>query len=400
MITGLDHYKNKWNINTDAAVKPGLQAITAALAELNNPHKKGNYIHIAGTNGKGSTAAFLAAILRAHGMSVGTFFSPCIEDLHDQIQLNGEPVSGQELDAIMENLSSLKTPLTDFELLTAAAFSFFESKAPDFAIIEAGMGGRFDSTNVINPTISIIPSISMEHTNFLGTTIEEISWHKAGIIKKWKPVVIGNLPENAKGAVVQVANDMHAEIIEAAEPVELEMKLKGKHQKQNAALALEAAKELLQLKFDQEKADKALKTAVLPNRFEEIFPNLIFDGAHNEASAKALAETAKEIYPDKAIHFVMGILKDKDYQAVLSQLETVSGHFTFIDFENERALPAKTLFSKNRSKIKTIQNQYDILPVTSKNEVTIVTGSLYLLAILRNSDFSMFENYKQEKNRV
>lgn len=194
MIIGLEQYKDKWNIHTDASIQPGLEAITGALDELGNPHKNGRFIHLAGTNGKGSTATFLSAILQAHGHSVGNFFSPCLEDLHDQIQMNGEPINPVELEQVMERLSKIKTPLTDFELLTAAAFIAFQQQAPDFAIIEAGMGGALDSTNVINPELSIIPSISIEHTNFLGETIEEITRHKAGIIKKWKPVVIGELP--------------------------------------------------------------------------------------------------------------------------------------------------------------------------------------------------------------
>ncbi|MEK6268565.1 MAG: Mur ligase family protein, partial [Planococcus sp. (in: firmicutes)] len=217
MIIGLEHYKEKWNIQTDTAIHPGLEAITAALKELGNPHKGGKFIHLAGTNGKGSTATFLSSILQAHGYSVGNFYSPCIEDLHDQIQLNGKPISPQELEPIMQQLSHVKTPLTDFELLTLAALLVFKKHAPDFAIIEAGMGGALDSTNVIIPEIAIIPSISIDHTNFLGNSIEEITWHKAGIIKKWQPVVIGELPEKSAAIIRETANNLHAEVIRPKE---------------------------------------------------------------------------------------------------------------------------------------------------------------------------------------
>ncbi|MDN7245892.1 bifunctional folylpolyglutamate synthase/dihydrofolate synthase [Planococcus shenhongbingii] len=397
MINGLEIYKKKWNIETDRSIKPGLQAITAALAELNNPHQKGYFIHIAGTNGKGSTGAFLAAILRKHGLTVGNFYSPNIEDLHDQIQVDGKPVTEEEMDSAMARLSKLETPLTDFELLTAAAFLIFEQKKPDITIMEAGMGGRFDSTNVIDPELAIITSISYEHTNFLGHTLENIAWHKAGIIKKWKPIIIGQLPEAARNIIENEAKMLHAELILPEKQIDIELKLKGRHQKENAKLALEAAKEILLLKFNHDMAENALAGATIPFRFEEIYPNLVMDGAHNEASIKALVETIKEQYPGRPIHIVMGILKDKEYTKILRHLETVSDHFTFVDFENERALPAKTLFSENRSKIKTIVKYYDILPVPNKKEVTLVTGSLYLLSNLRNNHFEMFENYRIQK---
>ncbi|MDQ0429918.1 dihydrofolate synthase/folylpolyglutamate synthase [Planomicrobium stackebrandtii] len=394
MIIGLEQYKNKWNIHTDSAILPGLDAITAALEELENPHQTGRFIHLAGTNGKGSTAAFLSAILQAHGRSIGNFYSPCIEDLHDQIQINGTPVSSDELGWAMQQLSVVKTPLTDFELLTAAAFVIFRKQAPDFAIIEAGMGGTLDSTNVIDSEIAIIPSISIDHTNFLGNTIEEIARHKAGIIKKWKPVVVGDLPNEAMNIVREKADRLHSDVILPTKLADSRLGLKGPHQQKNAALALEAAKELLGLEFDEEKAQLGLSSTKLAYRFEKILPGVIFDGAHNKASIDALVETVKEALPDRPIHIVMGIFKDKDYVYALRRLETISDHFTFVNFDNERALPAETLFEESRSKRKTITNLCDILPVKGRKEETIVTGSLYLLTVLRNYADTFFQHYQ------
>ncbi|KAA0957864.1 bifunctional folylpolyglutamate synthase/dihydrofolate synthase [Planococcus sp. ANT_H30] len=394
MIIGLEQYKTKWNIQTDSAIHPGLEAITSALEELGNPHKVGKFVHLAGTNGKGSTATFLSAILQAHERSVGNFYSPCIENLHDQIQIDGNPVSSDELDLVMKQLSMVTTPLTDFELLTAAAFMIFRNHALDFTIIEAGMGGGLDSTNVIHPEIAIIPSISMDHTNFLGTTIEEIAWHKAGIIKKWKPVVVGKLPREALEIVQATANDLHAEVIQPQELATVQLKLKGPHQLVNASLALEAARELLGVRFSEQKALQSLTSAHIAYRFEEVFPEVFFDGAHNKASAEALVETIKQLFPNRTIHIVMGVLKGKDYASVLRQLETVSDHFTFVDFDDSRALPAEILFSENFSKRKTILNWYDILPVQDNEEVTIVTGSIYLLTVLRNSTSPFFQCYQ------
>lgn len=393
MIIGLEQYKNKWNIQTDTAIHPGLEAITAALEELGNPHKSGKFIHLAGTNGKGSTATFLLAILRSHGFRVGNFYSPCIEDLHDQIQLDGKPVCPEELDRAMAQLSVVKTPLTDFELLTLAAFVIFNNQKPDYAIIEAGMGGALDSTNVIDPEIAIIPSIAIDHTHFLGETIEEITWHKAGIIKKWTPVVIGELPKLAADIVQQTANRLHADVIRSKEQLNISLKLKGPHQLRNATLAIEAAKELLGVAFDETLALEAVASATLAYRFEEVLPGVVFDGAHNKASAEALVKTIKETYPNRSIHIVMGILKDKNYVDVLRQLETVGDRFTFIDFENERALPAEKLFEKNKSNNKTIMKTCDILPVYKKDEMTIVTGSLFLLTVLRDVKKPFFSHY-------
>lgn len=396
MITGLDHYKEKWNIASDTSIKPGLDAIKQALQELGNPHENHQFIHIAGTNGKGSTAAFIAAILMQHGKSVGNFFSPAIEDVHDQIQIDREPATEEDFDTAFAQLSKVKTPLTDFELLTAAAFLIFNRRKPDFIIIEAGMGGRFDSTNVIDPLISVIPSISLEHTNFLGSTISEIAWHKAGIIKKGKPIAIGKLPKEAEKVICTTAEKMSSKILKSKDLFEGELKMKGQHQKANANLAMLVALNILENQFKEHLAILGITSASLSFRFEEVYPDVIFDGAHNEASVDALVETVQKIYPDREIHIVMGLLKDKDHEAILQKLETISDHFTFLEFENERALPAQILFSKSSSKIKTILNGCDILPVSSKNEVTIVTGSLYLLAILRKRNYSMFEHYRPD----
>lgn len=393
MINGLQRYKEKWQLQTESAIKPGLHAITAALAELGNPHKTGKYIHIAGTNGKGSTAALLTAILRAHGLKVGNFFSPAIEDLHDQIQIDGQQVSEIDFDRAMKQLARIKTPLTDFELLTAAAFLVFRDKAPDYTIIEAGMGGRYDSTNVINPELAIITSIALEHESFLGDTIEKISSHKSGIIKKWKPVVVGPLAEEAFRVVEKTAEALHSEIIQAAKPLEIDLKLKGHHQKYNAALADEAAQEILGLNYHREVARDAMMKVSIPFRFEEILPGVILDGAHNEASIQALVNTIKSSYPGTSVHIVMALLKDKDYKKILRQLEKIGTRFTFVEFENERALPAETLFSENKCKIKTILKSCDILPVPEQKEVTIVTGSLYLLSLMKRDYYRIFQNF-------
>ncbi|WP_088007251.1 bifunctional folylpolyglutamate synthase/dihydrofolate synthase [Indiicoccus explosivorum] len=383
MIPGLDRYKKKWKITTDPAIKPGLGSITAALAELGHPEREGTYIHLAGSNGKGSTAAFLAAIFKAHGLSTGSFMSPHIDDLHDQIQLDGQPVTEKALDKAMAELAGIRTPLTDFELLTAAAFLVFRNARPDVIILEAGMGGRFDSTNTVTPAAAVIPSVSFEHTDFLGNTIEDIAWHKAGIIKQGAPVIIGGMPAAAEQVIRKEAASLGADVLKPEGEPGVPLRLKGTHQKMNAMVALEAARLVLGGRFDRTRALDGLKTAFIPNRFEEVAPGIIFDGAHNADSAKKLAETVRAEYPDKKVHTYLGILKDKDYISVLRELEKVSDTLTFVDFPHERALDAKILFAESEVKVKTIQNVCDILPVSDENKVSLVTGSLYLLAIAR-----------------
>ena len=208
MIPKLDQYKERWGILSDDAIKPGLEAVQKALTSVGNPEKKLHIIHVAGTNGKGSTIAFMEAILKEHGFSTGVFSSPAIVDIHDQIRINGELISAEELDKSFRTMkeAGLSGLLTNFELLTVAAFVTFGRLAPDYVLLETGMGGKLDSTNVVKPLASVITSIALDHTAFLGTTIAQVAEHKAGIIKEGTPVVTGPLPEEALAVVSEVAS--------------------------------------------------------------------------------------------------------------------------------------------------------------------------------------------------
>lgn len=207
MIPKLEEYKKRWNVESEQSIKPGLEAMKSALKLLGNPEQKVPFVHLAGTNGKGSTLTFIEQISLQHGLTVGKFMSPCIVDVHDQIQINGIQISEEEMDTVFKQIKEvgLSGKLTDFELLTCVAFVYFASQKLDFVLLEAGMGGREDSTNVISPIVSIIPSIALEHTKFLGTTIESIAKHKAGIIKPSKPIIIGRLPEEALKVIEEEA---------------------------------------------------------------------------------------------------------------------------------------------------------------------------------------------------
>lgn len=402
MITGFEQYKEKWQITSENAIKPGLEAMKQALALLGHPEREIKCIHIAGTNGKGSTLSFLDAILREHGKTVGKFMSPCILNVHDQIQINGKNITPEEMDALFQEMkeAGLDGKCTDFELLTCAAFLYFRNKQVDIALIEAGMGGLLDSTNVILPLASIIPSISLEHTNFLGNTLSDIAVHKAGIIKPGVPVVVGKLPEAALDIVKKEASEKNATLYVLGQEFtveeggrftspevqlsSLERKMPGMHQAENMALAIKVFL-LTSENAEAELIKQGVASATLPGRFEEVLPNVYFDGAHNPASAEKLVSTLREQFPRKNIEFVIGMLADKDVEAVLRLLETVSTTFTFVNFDNERAMKAKDLIKKSRAVDRRITHnplEY-LLESSGERTIKVVTGSLYLLTILR-----------------
>ena len=412
MIPMLEKYKERWQVESDRAIKPGLEAMETALRKLNNPEKRLRYVHFAGTNGKGSTLTFVEQIACQHGVTVGKFMSPCVLDVHDQIQINGENISPAQLDGIFQQFqeAGLSGTLTDFELLTCAAFLHFAEQQVDLVLLEAGMGGRLDSTNVIVPIVSVIPSIALEHTNFLGDTIEQIAYHKAGIIKQNKPVVTGQLPAEAKQIIVNeaIANQAELQMLHEQFTVEnkedgevykhvewnveidkLHRKLLGAHQADNMSLAITAfyhvAKEL-QLEVHPEKIREAIGLALVPGRFEEVMPQIYFDGAHNPASIQALCTMLESEFQGKEIHIILGMLADKDVKQVLTMLEPLATKLSFIDVANERAMSAQEIFAlSNHENKEIIVNIIDILrEEVPENTVRIVTGSLYLLADIRN----------------
>ncbi len=404
MIIGFEQYKEKWQLSSDSAIKPGLEAMQGALAKLGNPEQGTRFIHVAGTNGKGSTIAFLERMLMAHGLKVGKFMSPCVLDVHDQIQINGQNISGQQMDAVCGQMKEAGIhECTDFELLTCAAFLYFRQQQVDIALIETGMGGLLDSTNVLTPLVSIISSIALEHTNFLGNTIEEITRHKAGIIKRQVPVVIGELPADARRIIEETAANQQAELWilgrdffiadtsfsnNQLELAGLQRKMSGPHQAHNMALALQAfclVAEKYEMPIQESQLQESVAQAELAGRFEEVRPHVYMDGAHNPASIEKLVETIKQQFPRKNIEFVVGMLADKDVDTVLRSLETVSTTFTFIDFHNERAMRAIDLLKKSQAPDRRIAHDIAGYLEAPKEEHTIkiVTGSLYLLASLR-----------------
>lgn len=400
-IKKFNNYKTKWNINSETMIKPGLDRIIKALHLLGDPQNNHKIIHVAGTNGKGSTIAFMKAIASKHKLKYGSFTSPCLIDVHDQIQLNGNNVTEAQMDHAFAQLVDIGISgmLTDFELLTVIAFLIFAEQELDIVFIEAGMGGRFDSTNVIKQSIAVIPSISIDHTNFLGETIEEISWHKAGIIKEHGKLILGETIESAKEVICREVIEKNAQLIEIDKDFqiiinsynyknysfeELTPQMLGKHQLSNMALAMTAMIES-GFKLNEEDVKEAVKNASLPGRMEKWNDHVYMDGAHNKASIDALVDTIQQYFTNERIHFIIGILKDKDYKYILRKLEKVGTSFEFVDFEHERALDATILFNYCTKSQKSIIKDINLIDLNKRINgcITIVAGSLYLITELK-----------------
>ncbi|WP_342538011.1 folylpolyglutamate synthase/dihydrofolate synthase family protein [Sporosarcina sp. FSL K6-1540] len=400
MIPKMNVYKKRWGIDSDDSIKPGLEAVQEALVKMGSPEKQLQVIHVTGTNGKGSTIAFMEAILKEHGLSTGVFSSPAIIDIHDQIRINGEVITEEELDKSFQAMkeAGLSGFLTDFELLTVAAFTTFRRLAPDYVLLETGMGGLLDSTNVVTPLVSVITSIALDHTAFLGTTVAEVARHKGGIIKKGIPVVTGLLLEEEALKVVRTISsqqgsalfmygerfDMKDDLFNGTETFQLAgRKMKGLHQGVNAAVAIQSLL-VAGIQLAEEAVSWAVAITQLAHRFQEISPGVFVDGAHNPAAAKALAATIRSEFPGEKVDFIIGMLKGKDIEKTLNELIQVAASFTFLTFPHPQAATGEQLMKYCHHEVKkvTTAESNTIILSNVRNKKKIVTGSLYLLSSL------------------
>ncbi len=407
-------------------VKPGLLRMEKLMEKLEHPEKNIRAIHVAGTNGKGSTVAFIRSVLQEAGYTVGTFTSPYIITFNERISVNGTPISDEEWRTLVNDIKPIVDELdktdagtvTEFEIITACAFLYFAKRADiDFVIFEAGLGGTFDSTNIVNPLLSVITSIGHDHMAILGNTIEEIAGQKAGIIKNSIPVITGvNQPE-ALGVIEAEADKKQAPyqslyktcrlFNEAALPsgesfsLETETKcyeniqtsLIGIHQRQNAALAILAAEWLNRLEaaaISEEAMRNGLKKASWPSRFERLQsrPLVFADGAHNEEGVETLTETIRQRFADKNVHVVFSALKDKPYQEMIKKLETEADSIHFVSFDFPRASSAEALYNASSLTDKSFDENPDsvkewIEQKDGADDVIIITGSLYFISEMR-----------------
>ena len=384
-------------------IKPGLSRMEALLTELQIDPDTIPAIHVAGTNGKGSTVAFLREMGVAQGLRIGTFTSPYIIQFEERIMLNGVPISEADLVAAavavqeaITNIESTVGTVTEFEALTALAFYHFQQIRPDLVIYEVGLGGLYDSTNVLkHPLAAIITSIGHDHQAILGDTLQEIALQKFGIIKQKTMVIAGKLQEELTVPLMAYCGDRQATLTWSQEVIrdyrlsatgtwatyegipETRLGLEGVHQVHNAANAVVCAK---QLGWSKTAIRRGLRNATHPGRFEIISrkPRIILDGAHNPEGVAALVERLKE--EAKPVIVLCSILRDKDREAMLDQLREVTPEIyeTTFDFPRARTLAELKLDGANVMELDQFFDQTD-----TTNQTLIVTGSLYFISTVR-----------------
>ncbi|PGS53175.1 folylpolyglutamate synthase/dihydrofolate synthase family protein [Bacillus sp. AFS041924] len=418
----------KWLHNrTKFGIVPGLQRMEEMLIRLGNPHLSVKAIHVAGTNGKGSTITFLQNILLDAGYTVGTFSSPYILDYREQIMFCGEMISENEFTQlvncmipVVEEVEQLSCGApTEFEIITTMAFYYFgKIKEHDIFLIEAGLGGLEDCTNVITPLISVITSIGHDHQQILGETIEEITKHKAGIIKYKIPVVTAELKENALKIIRNEANKNEADYFEYgkhffASPLKdhsnekfnfqviggfsienVELSMLGQHQIRNASCAITVV-QLLQNRygmiFSETNIKSGLELSQKPGRLEKMAANPVvyIDGAHNVEGIKSLVETMNSHFRDKGIKILFSALKDKKVEEMVIELQKLTNNIEMTTFDFPRAMNKDELISNANNLNLTYEKDLYIaidenIKNTHENEILLITGSLYFISVVRS----------------
>ena len=329
-------------------MKPGLDAIRGISAALGDPQKSFKAIHVAGTNGKGAVCAMLDAALRANGLRVGRYTSPHLVKLNERFFLDGAPIGDDALSAAAEKVAKIAPDdLTFFEALTAVAFLVYAEAKVDYAVLETGLGGRLDATNVCVPELCVITRIGLDHCDWLGDTVEKIASEKAGIIKPHVPVVLGeNLPE-VRAVVEARAKEVgapffYAPDVASAADVPRDFSLAGTFNRENAVTALAALKVL-------GKGDASgFADVVWPGRFQRV-ENFIVDGAHNPPAAHALAEALRELHLSEPLALIAGFCGDKDVGEVLSILAPFVKKGYAVRTNNPRSLSAEETAEKMRA---------------------------------------------------
>lgn len=406
-------------------IKPGLERITALLNKLNNPQNQLEYIHVAGTNGKGSTSTALSNIMIASGKKTGLFISPFVVDFRERIQINGEYISKADLARLTEKVAELvplvehelEDNITEFEFITAVMFTFFAEQKCDVVVLEVGLGGRLDSTNVIKkPLATVITKIALDHIAVLGDTIEKIALEKCGIIKRGSLVVTSALQNKTALEVIKnVAEEQNSRLVIAdvskvsnliLEPfssqfnynnVNVRVNLAGEHQVENMVTVINTA---LELGIPVNAIEKGVSKTVFPARLEVISksPLVILDGAHNENGAEVLAN-----YLDKhslTPVTLLGMMADKNCSAVVQKIASRSSAvYTVKVNENPRSQTAEELALLAKefcAKVEAVTDYKTALKVAAKtaieqNAPLLICGSLYLASDIRQMALNYFK---------
>ncbi|MCD7779485.1 MAG: bifunctional folylpolyglutamate synthase/dihydrofolate synthase [Candidatus Gastranaerophilales bacterium] len=384
----------------------GLERISELLNLLDNPQEKIKIIHIAGTNGKGSVCAILSNILYSAGYKTGLYISPHLIEYTERIKINNIEISQKDFTELTDNICTLadknNIPLTEFEILTACAFKYFADNNVEYAVMETGLGGRFDAVNVCkNPVLSVITSISKDHTDRLGTTIEQIAFEKAGIIKNNSAVIVST--ENKGFEIIRkTAKEKNTKLLSVHNNIEMnyenginhivynnekyEFPLLGLYQKQNLALVFKAVE---YLKINKNAVKKGLKTVQWAARLEFLKDkNIIIDGAHNPDAAIELRKSLDYYFPNQKRIFIYSTLNTKDYKTIANILFQNTDEVYFYEFNHKNAVTFEE-YIKNVSFLKNIQKLQieNLEKILNKGGLKIVTGSLYMIGSLYSKIF-------------
>ena len=394
-------------------IELGLDRVNKVLSAFDNPHKKIQSIHIAGTNGKGSVCIMLSNILSNAGYRTGLYTSPHILKYDERIKINNIDISDEELNNLIKivlgKANEIDVYLTEFEILTVCAFLHFSRNNIDIAILETGLGGRLDATNVVHPILSIITSIDMDHTERLGDTIEKIAYEKAGIIKKSSPVIISQ-DNKGKSVVEKKAKEISSQVFLTKDSTDnffdgelnniridnkiYKTSLLGKYQAKNLPLVLKSIdylNEKTAFKISETIVVDSLKKVVWPARMQFLKEyNTIIDGAHNLDAARLLRKTIDEYFPDRQIVWLYASLKNKDYSHIVKELfrssDEVFVNETFSKnsaaaYEIQKLLPNKSVTVLNRP-----EELVNLIKI-NREKLLIVTGSLYFAGFVQEQLF-------------
>ena len=412
-----------------ATAKFNLENITILANSLGHPDKKYLSIHIAGTNGKGSTAAFLESILRQAGLRTGLYTSPHLERINERIRVNGEEITDDTFAAVFSRIHSkieellaagtLRAHPTFFKCVTAIAFEHFAESRVDFAVFETGLGGRLDSTNIVTPQVSIITRIDFDHENFLGHSLPEIAAEKAGIIKPGVPVVIAEQREEARRVLLIKAHELDAAVIETDSAFAIESphmvegqvratvreissrvqfkiapQLAGRFQLQNALNALASARVLQStgVRISDSAIETGIASAIWPGRIEKVHshPDIYLDGAHNPSAARELANFLEENFPNRKIIMIFGALRDKAVDEIAGILFPLAAEVIFTEPHTSRSISASQLAEiagHHAAHFAVIPDSAQALgsalEKAGQSDIICITGSLYLVGELR-----------------
>ncbi|GAB6179987.1 folylpolyglutamate synthase/dihydrofolate synthase family protein [Desulfotomaculum defluvii] len=420
----IDYLKNltKFGINL------GLARIEELLRRIGNPHHRLNIIHVGGTNGKGSTTAMIANILKTAGYKTGMFSSPHLHHYNERFMINNQPIPKEKLVALIESIKPYLSNMvqegyehpTEFEVSTALALLYFANEETDFVVMEVGLGGAIDSTNVVVPKVSVITNVAMDHMDYLGDSLAEIARVKAGIIKQGIPIVTAATDEPL-GIIRQEALACNSKLIQVGKEVtwtqpegkpnlafqeffiegqqnkiHVELPLLGRHQQINAATAVAAVEVLCSgsgQTIPRVAITEGLRTVKWPGRLEVVRskPTILLDGAHNHAGAIALKGALQNYFPDQKIIFVLGMLADKERSKVVAELAPLAKAVVVTRSNNPRAGDWTKLAEYVRVYLDQVMVIEDVeeailkaLDQVRENEILCITGSLYMVAEARS----------------